>query len=1420
MADPTSRSHGRGASKIPGPPNAGGRTPVSFQPNVNRAKTKRWVEAKQYSYDGTDWGDEEDEYQEEEAPPVPQPPYTQQRTGSSSDLSSKRLSGLAFGADGSQGSPAAEDSKALPFIRPADIYKRMREQQGTPPAAAYSDSQIDNSQSSQQPETAPARASDSLASQGLTVPSQTQTAPSIGLPELKRVSGFGTDFMNSGFQKTNTEPAEPSLQHQQSQGFRSVVHQAFDVPETPTSTTGSVGRSNSDGTSVVSPIMGARSINDDKTPTIPEEPEVASPSVVASPEPVNEGPVFKPGHRRDLSLPSRDNSPARRPVITEHDAPSAGQAEMSPEIPSQASTPKQSLDAESYFKRASMQGPASATENDFVAPLNLGNSRPTSADTRHGSIPIIVPEGADDSPRDVDNDLLSKDIIRSLSRENSPFDGAEQETLQSQSQAPDEVSKPHPDWTGPHPSAPQDLYSSSQAAGRDALSEQPKKPKLERKFSWESSSSGDGAEPQVPGGYTSPPPLSASLAVQEPEPLSYDAAPRAEEPDAAQMTAAGMDADSERSLERPILSIIPPMAESSSPPEQVLNSEILPEPVSEISEATMPPATSNLINEASLLGFRDILGIKSADERIRAFDRTRGQFAALDTGLQHWIEFTVHDHPEYADLQSQGPSTGADRTSPTQSRFPKLPSLGNLASTLNTNSPTSATHNRRPSAHLGTIKNRQNVELRGKELLHTAGAFSGKAGEAAKGLFAKGRNKFRPSEKVQTPTATRRSLQFPFSPGANGSNVNFSFRSSVTLGNLFKASRNEENVSINTKEPIASPIGTNPGLRAKSMDLSRLQSETANDGSAQKRARLSLDQTRRASKATSGSDYAGALEREMVAALGLSPTDSGPTSWERNAPFAQGTEAQAEEDTPELNEKNLRGFPEQKLDQKRPEIALSSIRPVSDEIGPAPPPKDVPPPPPKDNPNTPPKSYPFMPKSKYSTAGQPSDFSEAEGKPSLPPKDQPPTPSKDQPIPPPKDYMTVPQPMNKAQSHKSISSIGTDDQSTNRPPGSSELYDSPPSPLQETPDQAYGEPAPQASVSRTSLPSAEEVVSDYKPVYPPAPPPTSSEVLGYKRQSISGALETTPGVQSPLRNEVRYSPGTRSSMMSFGRQSGTSKGTRPATPAKDISQAAGAGSSGQDEDSALDKLKKFGKRRRASVGDIFSGLQGGQKRTFSRISGLFGRQNESQLQENGASERAKTNSRPTEFKVLSRPPQVNGKTPHTAYTKQPAPSIPAPLPSEPAVEQPPPSLPADTEYLRQPRQRASMPPISTLNPLASDRFYSQVTGSTPNEVSDAPWHTHTESQPFPGQQYKMSSTPWISEDSTAQDQQQPTRLNKSLCSDPYSTAGHPHRDDEPRIVNDPPQEPVELALTKDDSSDEILMSPTTYPGQEWMPMHM
>ncbi|KAI8960238.1 hypothetical protein F5Y11DRAFT_273112 [Daldinia sp. FL1419] len=49
-------------------------TPSAYKANVNRTKTRKWVEAKVQNYDGDDWGNEyEDEYGEPEPEPEPEP---------------------------------------------------------------------------------------------------------------------------------------------------------------------------------------------------------------------------------------------------------------------------------------------------------------------------------------------------------------------------------------------------------------------------------------------------------------------------------------------------------------------------------------------------------------------------------------------------------------------------------------------------------------------------------------------------------------------------------------------------------------------------------------------------------------------------------------------------------------------------------------------------------------------------------------------------------------------------------------------------------------------------------------------------------------------------------------------------------------------------------------------------------------------------------------------------------------------------------------------------------------------------------------------------------------------------------------------------------------------------------------------------
>ena len=506
--------------------------------------------------------------------------------------------------------------------------------------------------------------------------------------------------------------------------------------------------------------MGSRNVNDDRTPTILEEPNETSPPR----ETTKEGPVFNPGHRRDLSLPSSDNSPSKRPQVTDQETPTADRAEIS-DISSQ-------LHGLPQANSENHQNPAMQTYSnnghDLPAPLKFGST--SASDSFHGEIPTIV--GAEESPQNADNDRLREEIIRSLSREATPSEDPEPSN-HPQSQAPVQsipnqfekywegqtgpsptqnskglVSENHPDWTSPHPLVPQDPYANSQANSSSTIVDQPKKAKLERRFSWESS---DAEEPetQIPGSYSSPPPLGASLSMQEPEPIAEELAPVESNVPCDPLASDNEDSETQR-VEKPRLSIIPPVPENTSPPEQVSGPGTTPTPQPQVPSI----AKNSSIDESQLLGFRDIIGITSINQRIKSFEHTRDQFATLDTGLNQWLQFMVHEHSEHTDVveQSKALSPIMPQSSPSRSRFPKLPSLGNLG-TSHDGTPTSASHMRRPSGHIGSVMNRQNVGDKGKEFLHTAGTFSGKASGAAKGLFAKGRSKFRPSggsDKVDT----------------------------------------------------------------------------------------------------------------------------------------------------------------------------------------------------------------------------------------------------------------------------------------------------------------------------------------------------------------------------------------------------------------------------------------------------------------------------------------------------------------------------------------------------------------------------------------------------------------------------------------------------------------------------------------------
>ncbi|KAK1140476.1 hypothetical protein N8T08_010320 [Aspergillus melleus] len=775
-------------------------TPLSFKTNVNRSKTKRWVEAKKYSYDGNDWGDDEygeyDDDDYEEPPPLPQSTHMNQSTPDiSKGLSRDRDNNtqtpplpsmdrsrsvdqvMTLGVnDAGDSSRSRSADRTVPIVRPAEIYNRLRgntaeraqapgpglttgDSTGVGPsqtdAGAYADQQVHQSL-----EPGTQSGNDRL--------SESSDTPKGGLPDASRPSGFGTNSMGESDPRTPTDGAnqiqpqpqpEHQLHHNPSLGFRSVVHQAFDVPETPSSTLESVGRSNSDSTSVISPIIGQRTTSDSRTPTIVEEPESTTPPK-----------GFKPGHRRDLSIPSPGNSPSRKPEITNNDAaPPSALAEMSHNI-------REALWSPSPTSPEHTRG-----EEGMPAPLKLSNSS-TPVPDEAAAIPVIVPSmSTDNSPQDTENDRLRKEIIRSLSRENTPSDEREPhdssrpQTSRQESLIPSEYERY---WSEDLNSSPQELKSTAPApipaadTSHDLYSSSPQQSsvpapaarepgpdpehKLQRKFSWESSSSsGDMVPPAV-----------LQTIAPEPMPGQFPGASEVSSlPDAQPATRELDDSDHEDQKqhptpEKPRLSIITPtlpdnrsMTSDRQLPE-VVDAETVAGPThmedefqtpAEHPVSLLPPRTSTSSGPTPL-GFREIMGKPTSDERVQAFNETREQFSMIDTGLSHWIQVTVHAHPEHTDVveQSFKLSTGEPKLGGSRGKFPKLPSLGTFAPSGGQDpSPSGSGHARRPSAPLGSMMNKQQVEQRGKDLLHTAGVLGGQAGKTAKSLFAKGRSKFK-----------------------------------------------------------------------------------------------------------------------------------------------------------------------------------------------------------------------------------------------------------------------------------------------------------------------------------------------------------------------------------------------------------------------------------------------------------------------------------------------------------------------------------------------------------------------------------------------------------------------------------------------------------------------------------------------------
>ena len=193
---------------------------------------------------------------------------------------------------------------------------------------------------------------------------------------------------------------------------------------------------------------------------------------------------------------------------------------------------------------------------------------------------------------------------------------------------------------------------------------------------------------------------------------------------------------------------LPTPAQGFTPPFGAQSNELPPLP---------PPDV-----QPKIAAFREILSLKSPSERIRSYDETREQFAEMNTGLAHWLAITASEQPEHADLftdSARRPALQGHKPSPSRSMLGGLlqSSTGN-SNQSHSNSPQSvptgglssgSPYGSSPSAGSSSKISGQQVQAKGKDLLHSAGVFGGKANVAAKGLFSKGKSKLRGSSGVE-----------------------------------------------------------------------------------------------------------------------------------------------------------------------------------------------------------------------------------------------------------------------------------------------------------------------------------------------------------------------------------------------------------------------------------------------------------------------------------------------------------------------------------------------------------------------------------------------------------------------------------------------------------------------------------------------
>lgn len=181
------------------------------------------------------------------------------------------------------------------------------------------------------------------------------------------------------------------------------------------------------------------------------------------------------------------------------------------------------------------------------------------------------------------------------------------------------------------------------------------------------------------------------------------------------------------------------------------------------SSVSLPATAEQPKSNVAIPPFRNILAMKTGDERIKTYNETRQTFADMNTGLNAWLNKMLIDHPEHANLSTSnsGFRPPALQSSPSGiANFKRghkpSPSLANFknrfassgdqqrSGSIGSNNAETSESPRPPTSGLGGGAgiDTEKLQQRSKEFMKSAGVFGGKAQAGAKGLFAKGKSRF------------------------------------------------------------------------------------------------------------------------------------------------------------------------------------------------------------------------------------------------------------------------------------------------------------------------------------------------------------------------------------------------------------------------------------------------------------------------------------------------------------------------------------------------------------------------------------------------------------------------------------------------------------------------------------------------------